>query len=187
MFKFNNFLKPNFAWASRSAARWWLITVLIFWRKKREAMLHVNPLSRAPDYCLSRAERKYRSRAFFTFLNGSGFSISGIFISDESQASALSSFIGHIGFLQSWDGQKETGSWELLPQHKIERSEFPTRKSYYFLLSSQLLKIMIENNKNLNKNDVFIISPEKKTDLNLVFLFFSSNWILFFAFYDPSF
>ena len=44
---------------------------------------YINPLSRAPDYCLSRAERKYRSRAFFTFLNGSEFSLSGIFISDE--------------------------------------------------------------------------------------------------------
>ena len=63
--------------------------------------VRVNPLSCAPDYCLSRAELKYRSRAFFTFLNGSGFSLSGILISDESQASALSSFIGHIGFLQS--------------------------------------------------------------------------------------
>ena len=46
---------------------------------------------------------------------------------------------------------------------------------------------MIENNKNLNKNDVFIISPEKKPNLNLVFLFFLETGFCFSHFMIPVF
>jgi len=73
-------------------------------KPKTYALLNVSFLtlwSRTQNYSLSRAEQLYCSRSFFSFSPRRNIWFSTLLVSDDSQGSALSSFISHIRFLQS--------------------------------------------------------------------------------------